>query len=66
MLMLNGVNGLIAVLVFGLDVWAIINVLQSAASPGNKALWIVLIAVLPVVGLILWLLMGPRRGPAVA
>ena len=66
MLPMNGVNGLIALIVLGLDIWAIVNVLQSSASPANKAVWILLIAVLPVVGLILWLLMGPRNGRAVA
>jgi hypothetical protein len=62
---LDGVNGLIGLIILGLDIWAIVNVLQSAASPGNKAVWILVIVVLPVVGLILWLLMGPRSGRAV-
>ena len=43
-----------------LDVWALVHVAQSASSPGKKALWIVLILLLPVLGLILWLLLGPR------
>ncbi len=41
-------------------VWAIVNVAQSQASPGAKALWIVLLLVLPVIGLVIWLIAGPR------
>jgi len=59
---LYGVNGIIGLIVLALDIWAIINVINSSASSGNKILWVVVIALLPVVGLILWLLMGPRSG----
>jgi len=44
------------------DVWAIVNIAQSVASTGKKVLWIVLVLVLPVLGLILWFLLGPRTG----
>lgn len=64
-MLFDGMNGLIGLIILGLDIWAIINVLQSGASPGNKAVWILVIVVLPVIGLILWLLMGPRSGRAV-
>jgi hypothetical protein len=40
--------------------WALINVLQSAADTGKKVLWSVVVVVLPVVGFILWLFLGPR------
>ena len=53
-----GIPGLIILV---LDIWAIITVLQSALSPGAKVLWIVVIVVLPVFGLVLWLLLGARR-----
>jgi hypothetical protein len=43
-------------------VWAIINVAQSNAEPAKKAIWIVLILVLPVLGFLLWLILGPRSG----
>jgi hypothetical protein len=59
---LYGINGIIGLIVLALDIWAIINVINSGASSGNKILWVVVIALLPVVGLILWLLMGPRSG----
>ncbi len=56
--------GVWGVLVLAADIWAIINIFQSGASNGNKVLWILLVLLLPVVGLILWLLLGPRgKGP---
>ena len=55
-------NGLWGLLVLAADIWGIVNVAQSAASNEKKALWIVLIVVLPVVGLILWFFLGPRGG----
>lgn len=57
-------GGIIGLLILAADIWAIINVVQSGASTGKKVLWILLILVLPVVGLILWLLLGPRGGKA--
>lgn len=57
-------GGIIGLLVLIADVWAIVNIAQSSASTGNKVLWIVLVLVLPVVGVILWFLMGPRTGRA--
>ena len=55
-------NGLLGVLILVADVWAIVNIFQSGASNEKKALWVVLIAVLPVLGLILWYFLGPRNG----
>lgn len=58
------INGLLGVLVLAADIWAIINISQSSVSNGNKVLWILLVLLLPVVGLIIWLLLGPRGGKA--
>ena len=57
-----GYNGLLGVLILAGDVWAIINIFQSAASNEKKLLWIVAVALLPVLGLILWYFLGPRGG----
>lgn len=56
------VSGLLGLIILALDIWAIINILGSSASTGRKVLWSLLVLVLPVIGLILWLLMGPRSG----
>jgi hypothetical protein len=58
------VGGIFGLLILIADIWAIVSVVQSGASTGNKVLWIVLILLLPVLGLILWLLLGPRGGKA--
>ena len=54
------VGGLFGLLILIADVWAIIHIAQSRSEPGQKALWIVLVLVLPVLGLVLWLVFGPR------
>jgi hypothetical protein len=53
------------IIVFILDVWAIVQVLGSGASTGSKILWILLILILPIVGFIIWLIAGPKSGKAV-
>jgi hypothetical protein len=42
------------------DVWAIANILQSGAATELKVLWVVIVAVLPVLGVVLWYFLGPR------
>ncbi len=59
-----GYNGIIGLLVLIADVYAIINVIGSSTSSGNKVLWIVLIVLLPLIGAILWYFMGPRGNAA--
>jgi hypothetical protein len=58
--MISGSLGLGGVLTLFADIWALVHVAQSNASPGGKAIWIALILLLPVLGFILWLLLGPR------
>ncbi len=54
------VGGLLGLIILIINVWAIIKVVQSSAGTGTKVLWVVLILVLPVLGLLLWFLLGPR------
>jgi hypothetical protein len=58
------VGGLFGLLILIADVWAIVNIAQSAATTGKKVLWIVVVLVLPLLGLVLWFLLGPRSGRA--
>ncbi|MBI4208045.1 MAG: PLDc N-terminal domain-containing protein [Betaproteobacteria bacterium] len=53
-------GGIFGLLILIADVWAIVNIAQNGASTGHKVLWIVLVLLLPVLGLILWFLLGPR------
>lgn len=57
-----GYNGIWALLILAGDVWAIINIFQSSASNEKKLLWIIAVVLLPLLGLILWYLLGPRNG----
>lgn len=54
------VGGLLGLIILIINVWAIIKIVQSGAGTGAKVLWVVLILVLPVLGLLLWFLLGPR------
>lgn len=40
-------------------VYAVIRILDSPATTGRKILWIVVVALLPVLGLIIWFFAGP-------
>ncbi len=54
------VGGLFGLIILVLDVFAIIKVVQSGASTGSKVLWVVIILLLPLLGLLLWYLAGPK------
>lgn len=55
------VGGILGLIILVLNVWAIIKVIQSSAGTGSKVFWVVLILILPVLGLLLWFLAGPKR-----
>lgn len=54
------ITGFFGLIVLVFNIWAIVKIVQSAASTGNKVLWIVVILLLPIIGLILWWLLGPK------
>ena len=51
-------GGLLGLIILALDIWAIIKILQSGKSTGSKAIWIIVILLLPLVGLLLWYFLG--------
>ena len=55
-----GYGGIVGVLILAGDIWAIINIFQSSASNEKKLIWILVVVLLPLLGLILWFLLGPR------
>lgn len=59
-----GYNGLFGLLVLAGDIWAILNIAQSSASNEKKLIWILVVALLPLLGLVLWYFLGPRQGRA--
>ena len=54
-------SGILGIIILVLDIYAIVKIAQSSAEPLWKAIWIVLVIVLPVIGLIIWFLFGPKR-----
>ncbi len=50
---------ILGLIILVLDILAIIKIVQSGASTGEKILWVILGLVLPVIGLVIWALLGP-------
>ncbi|HET6468741.1 MAG TPA: PLD nuclease N-terminal domain-containing protein [Geminicoccaceae bacterium] len=59
------VGGLLGLLVLVANVWAIVNIIGSPASVTNKVIWTIVILLMPVIGLLIWLVAGPRSRRAV-
>lgn len=53
-------GGLLGLAVLVLDIIAIVDALKSKLETGKKALWIILVLILPVVGMILYFLVGKK------
>ena len=54
-----GELGFLGLIHLALVIYALIQIFGSSASTGGKLLWIVIVALFPLVGLIIWFLMGP-------
>ena len=54
-------NGLIGLVVLILDIIAILDVLKTITDGGKKVLWILVIILLPVIGMILYFLLGKKN-----
>ena len=52
---------LFGVVILVLDIIALVSLLKSGADTATKILWALLIILLPVLGMILYFLMGPGR-----
>lgn len=54
-------SSLLGLLVLIADIWAIIQIINAKTSNGTKLLWVLLVLFLPVIGLVIWYLMGPGK-----
>jgi len=54
-------GGILGLIVLVLDIIAIVDALKSSMDTGKKALWIILILVLPFVGMVLYFLIGKKQ-----
>lgn len=49
-----------AILIIILDVWAILDVVKSDRNTEQKAIWILIILILPLLGPLAWFLVSRR------
>ncbi|WP_312912227.1 PLDc N-terminal domain-containing protein [Stutzerimonas nitrititolerans] len=59
---MDDLNGVLAVLILLLDVLAIVQVWRTRIETGRKIIWSLVIALLPVVGLVMWFVAMSRIG----
>jgi hypothetical protein len=57
--MAMGEMGIFGLIHLAIWVYAVIQIFNSSATGGAKALWIAIVAVLPLVGVIAWYFLGP-------
>lgn len=55
------VGGFFGLILLVCVIYGILKTAQSSAGTGSKVLWILLLLLLPLLGFILWLLLGPKR-----
>jgi len=56
-------SGIVGLIILIADIYAIVMILQSSAKGLEKLLWALLVLLLPLVGLIIWYLLGPGKKP---
>jgi hypothetical protein len=56
-------SGILGLIILIADIYAIVMILQSSAKGIEKLLWALLVLLLPLVGLIIWFLLGPGKKP---
>jgi len=54
------IGGLLGLIWLVIIIWAIIKVANSPAGTGSKVLWILILLFFPLLGLLAWLLLGPK------
>jgi hypothetical protein len=54
-------TGLIGLIILVLDIIAIVDLFKSAQDTGKKILWLILILILPLIGMVLYFLLGKKK-----
>jgi len=54
-----GEFGLLGLVHLGLVIYAAIQIFGSSADDMKKIIWVVVVAAFPLIGLIIWFIMGP-------
>ncbi|WP_218155352.1 PLDc N-terminal domain-containing protein [Modicisalibacter xianhensis] len=56
----NVFGGLLSLIWLIIVIWAIVKVAKSGASTLAKVIWVLVLIFFPLIGLIAWLLFGPK------
>ena len=54
-----GVGGVFALMVLLTDLYAVIRILRAACSKVTKMRWVTGVVLVPVIGVVVWMLFGP-------
>ncbi len=54
-------GGLIGLIILVLDIIAIVDAVKASMDTGKKVLWIVLVIILPVIGMVLYFVIGKKK-----
>ncbi|MDO3376934.1 PLDc N-terminal domain-containing protein [Geoalkalibacter halelectricus] len=54
-------GGILGLVILILVVYAIFNVVLSTAGPWTKVAWVLALILIPGLGVLVWLVLGPRR-----
>ena len=54
-------GSILGLIILILDIVAIVSVLNSTMDSGKKGLWIIVIILLPVIGMLLYFLIGNKK-----
>ncbi|MFQ5983515.1 MAG: PLDc N-terminal domain-containing protein [Woeseiaceae bacterium] len=54
----SGILGFVYLIIV---IYVILQIAQSSAGNGKKAIWIAIVLVIPIAGVIAWYLLGPGR-----
>lgn len=58
-------EAIIGIIILIADIWAIVQIVQSSATTGMKVVWVLVILFLPLIGLIIWFFVGPKKSATV-
>ena len=54
-------GALVGLVVLVLDIVAIVDAVKSPMETGKKILWVIVVLVLPIVGMVLYFLIGKKK-----
>jgi succinate dehydrogenase/fumarate reductase cytochrome b subunit len=61
---MNNFNGLIGIVILVLDIIALIDIFKSGMSTTEKVLWALAVLLFPLIGMILYFLLGKKGMPS--